>query len=178
VDLSVGFDSGIAIVAAAGNDAIGGKGPHGTHRPQARFPAAFDKVVGVGALKKDDAQAEYSNISDQPGAVGIATLGGRAEMKAIPGQRGKEVGYAVENESVLGVYIGDFPDLDPGTTIENANGWGWWAGTSFAAPIVSGAIAALVARGHSPHDAIGLVQAKTSGTTADNEPRLLVDQIA
>jgi hypothetical protein len=172
------FDSGIAIVAAAGNDAIDGKGPHGTHRPQARFPAAFDKVVGVGALKKDDMQAEYSNISDQPGAVGITTLGGRAEMRAIPSQPHKQVAYAVENESVLGVYIGDFPGLDPGTILANTNGWGWWAGTSFAAPVVSGAIAALVARGYWPHDASLLVQAKTSGTTPDSEPRLLVDQVA
>jgi hypothetical protein len=144
------------VIAAAGNDWKQGEGKK---RPDARFPAAFSSVLGVGALKKVSQTnaspqyqpSSYSNISDKPEYVGITTLGGE------PG----------EKNGILGVYIGKFPSmkfwlkrvppiLQPIFRLINAirwgsfsgpknkNDWAWWAGTSFATPIVSGVIASVL----------------------------------
>ncbi len=132
------------VVAAAGNDC--GKTytendclqEKDRKRPYARFPAAFAEVIGVAALKhgKDSVTpggdpANYSNLADRPMNVGFAALGG-------------EEG---EDKGVLGMYLGDFPlGRDPNNGAfdfeVNTNGWGWWAGTSFATPMVSGLAAA------------------------------------
>lgn len=137
----------IVLVAAAGNDAAGHDGKPGRgRRPPARYPAALESVVGVGALPKEDPPqgqrhrgASYSNLSDNPAKNGFITLGG---------EPGKQRG-------VLGVYIGDFPEYCgplPATkdrlTLDhvhyqfNESGWAWWAGTSFATPIISGMLTA------------------------------------
>lgn len=143
------------IVAAAGNDA------HDDIRPDARYPAAFDTVIGVGALPQTLNQvigqykaASYSNLSDVPVPGSYITLGGE------PGQE----------QGVLGVFIGEFPEYEAWGFLEflrrifpfvrklghlpkkvrlerikykrNLNGWAWWAGTSFATPVVSGILAA------------------------------------
>jgi hypothetical protein len=113
---------GRCVVAAAGNDA-----PSSSDRPQARFPAAFTSALGVGALPRGAEAsgfetASYSNLADRPQGTGLVTLGGE------PG----------EEQGVLGVYIGDFPDGTP----RCHPGWAWWAGTSFATPIISGLLAA------------------------------------
>jgi subtilisin family serine protease len=57
----------VIVVAAAGNDA------RPNSRPSARFPAAFEKVIGVGALPKGFPltngryqAASYSNLADDP----------------------------------------------------------------------------------------------------------------
>jgi len=108
------------IIAAAGNDA-----KNKNQRPGALYPAAFDRVLGVGALAEDDGSvvtASYSNLADKPTNVGIATFGGE------PGQK----------KGILGAYVGPFPGGK-----QNENGWAWWSGTSFATPIVSGITAAV-----------------------------------
>jgi len=143
------------VIAAAGND----WDPTDPGRPRARYPAAFPSVQGVGALKKEQPQtaivgnqdyevASYSDLSDEPGKVGVATLGGEA---------GAERG-------VLGIYLGEFPEPLPGEWSifhrivnwlaklfggrfvypKNETHWAWWAGTSFATPILSGVIAAVL----------------------------------
>jgi hypothetical protein len=136
------------VVAAAGNDRALVQPP--PEKPQARYPAAFESVVGVGALKRRphvdpvDA-AEYSDRADRPEKIGITTLGGEK----------------YEKNGVLGVYIGKFPRperkdnesdgeenesnaKDNGTAPENQCDWAWWAGTSFAAPIITGVTAAVL----------------------------------
>jgi hypothetical protein len=138
-------DLGPGVIAAAGNDYDAKR--HGIQRPQARYPAAFDSVVGVGALPKFPPKgstgittASYSNLADRPEKSGITSLGG-------------EEG---EGNGVLGIYIGDFPkqkgDLE---APPNESGWAWWCGTSFATPIISGLVAAATS------GALGI-----SGTTA------------
>ena len=70
-------------------------------KPPARYPVAFDSVLGVGALAKGIpanstdpyTTASYSDLSDQPGDVGVVTLGGESGV----------------NNGVLGLYIGEFP---------------------------------------------------------------------
>ena len=149
------------VIAAAGNDWL----PTDPGRPRARYPAAFPSVQGVGALRKEQPQtaiagsqdyeiASYSDISDEPGKVGVATLGGEAGA----------------GRGVLGIYLGEFPEPLPGEWSifhrivnwlaklfggrfvypRNETHWAWWAGTSFATPILSGMIAAVLS-GPNPH---------------------------
>lgn len=159
---------GSRVIAAAGNDWRPKESPE---RPHPRFPAGFDRVLGIGALPKDavaDASAfypvsEYSNLSDEPEPgstekeVGIVTLGGEAG----------------EGNGVVGVYIGQFPDmkyrLEPyplllrpilwviftlkwGNCIRprNDHHWAWWCGTSFATPIIAGLTAAILSTLNQP----------------------------
>lgn len=116
------------VIAAAGND---WRPERGGPRPRARYPASFDSVQGVGALPKAPRRspdgrrksASYSNLADKPTKIGVTTLGG-------------EEG---ESQGVLGLYLGEFPGGEA-----NRTRWAWWAGTSFATPIVSGVTAAML----------------------------------
>ena len=115
------------VIAAAGND----RRPGQETIPEARYPAAFDSVLGVGAISRHPASintgqfktASYSNKADIPVNIGIATIGG-------------EEG---EGEGVLGLYLGKFPGGEA-----NRTKWAWWSGTSFATPVLSGISAALL----------------------------------
>jgi hypothetical protein len=141
-------DFGRQIVAAAGNQ--GKDAGRSRHAPDARYPAAFTKVVGVGALPKNAERPDgsekydassYSNLGDIPEHHGIMALGGE------PG----------ENNGLLGIYLGEFPPetSDPVGVVHGwdktgqrcNNGWAWWAGTSFATPIITGAIASVLSGG-------------------------------
>jgi hypothetical protein len=140
---------GRQVIAAAGND-WREKSDRST-APATRFPAAFLGTVGVGALPKDAARdsttqkypaSTYSNIADVPSnATKIVTLGG-------------EEG---EGQGVLGLYLGELPGCE---SQPNCTKWAWWAGTSFATPILTGAIAAVLSKPNGPEktqDAIQLL---------------------
>jgi hypothetical protein len=133
--------SGVVVVAAAGNDA------KETH-PSARFPAAYDNVIGVGAMPNDSLDqstgkhkaASYSNLCDKPPFSQDAKVSGYV---TLGGEAGAEQG-------IRGVYIHDLPSHNGSTPpltydqiqyVHNDTGWAWWAGTSFAAPIISGLLA-------------------------------------
>lgn len=147
--------SHIPIVAAAGNDAVGG------HRPPARYPAAFDSVLGVGALEEgSDQPTNFSNLADTPVTAGIATFGGGA-MQSV----------AIPDRGILGIYIGNFPDGEP-----NDRGWAWWAGTSFATPVISGMLASLISQGATPDQALQQLRDAETATTAAGEEFVLVEQ--
>jgi len=123
------YGLGRQAIAAAGND--GRKVPAG--RVEARYPAALKRVTGVGALPKSLEKggngkylpSGFSNLADTPEKNGIVTFGG-------------EEG---EGKGVLGLYIGEFPDCSC-----NESKWAWWAGTSFATPILTGAVASVLSR--------------------------------
>jgi hypothetical protein len=125
----------ISVVAAAGNDnpsLLRG-------RPPARQPAAFESVIGIGALNPGSRPqlADYSNTADDPVIDGIFTFGG-----ATQGVRPNRVTDPAGG--ILGLYIEDFPTNPAPATLTNTNGWARWAGTSFATPVVSGALAGLL----------------------------------
>jgi hypothetical protein len=88
------------IVAAAGNDSEKKDGKRNAR--SGRYPAAFGKVIGVGALPKGatpgpDGKYEassFSNLADKPAQTGVMALGGE------PG----------EKNGVLGLYLGEFPE--------------------------------------------------------------------
>jgi subtilisin family serine protease len=120
---------GVVVVAAAGND--------GTCRPA--WPAATDGVIGVAALD-DDGPAWFTNH-------------GQWVQACAPG---------VDVLSCFFDYAGG--SADPATTRpaggpDNAvqpddSGWAKWSGTSFAAPIVAGALARRISDGASPAGAV------------------------
>jgi hypothetical protein len=162
------------VVAAAGND---NDPTSKTGTPQARYPASFDTVLGVGALQSDKlvpfAPTIYSNRSDRPERSGIATLGGVARI--TPG------GAPVSDprSGMLGIYIGPLrvstmrglnlyalsqqrlSQFDFGRYL-NDSGWARWAGTSFATPVISGVLAALLAVDHP--DPVGALRSAMAGS--------------
>lgn len=118
----------VRIVAAAGND-----GRQGEARPAARYPAAFPDVIGVSALDNRGKPAVYSNFADNPLSDGVATFGGATDEVNST--------QADEINGIAGVYLAAFPDGSP------SSGTARWAGTSFAAGVISGLLAKLVASG-------------------------------
>jgi Subtilase family len=180
-------DPNIVVVAAAGNEANYLPAPdmmsgHHKIRPPARYPAAFEKVIGVGATPKYSKPpvtitpginkhhpARYSNRCDVPQAAGVVTFGGGAD----------------KGNGVLGIYIHRFPVDDMGNQYrDNKTGWAWWAGTSFATAIISGILAKGVKAGKvtDASSAIGLllgsVLSPNDNETVDaGEKVILVTQI-
>src|SRR5262249_34421804 len=122
-----------AVVASAGNNA--------SDRPM--WPAAFQQVWGVGAVKRDETtRASFSNFGSW---VKACTVG--------VGIRSTYVRF-------------DESPTCPSRTPENFNGYAKWQGTSFAAPQLAGRVAAGVGPGHSAADvATQLVNAGTAVPT-------------
>jgi hypothetical protein len=172
------FSQGRKIIAAAGNES---KDP--AARPQARYPAAFASVLGVGAIPRQGSGqpvSSYSNLSDTPPPKGIVALGGEAGA----------------GNGVLGLYLGQEPPASPGSGMlpgqppaqvpnppdPTTTGWAWWAGTSFATPIVTGVLARKL--GKKPHgtaashavDELMKDPALAQGATPAGEDKLDLDQ--
>jgi subtilisin family serine protease len=125
----------MVIVAAAGN--------HGDVRENAKrglpegsekrpfWPAAFEDVVAVGALTPD--------------------RGGWCEADFSP--RLPWITLLAEGDEVVSAYLDGKVDV-PGRGTEPFGGWARWAGTSFAAGVVSGKLAALCGPDTSPWAAV------------------------
>ncbi len=125
------------VVAAAGNDSLGA-----ANRMPPRLPALFETVLGVSATTADAHQAApYSNVADlSERGDHVATFGGSVNRTDQP------------EDGVIGIYAGDFP-----SGAENATGWAYWSGTSFATAIVSGIAANLWAQ-RADLDAAGILR--------------------
>lgn len=149
----------VLVVAAGGNERSG----NGSNRPGARFPAAFDNVIGVAALGVDDAPASYASMADSSLAEGIATFGGDTDPGDTP---------------MLGLYLGSFPDPDdPQTRLApSSNGLGYWSGSSFATAVISGALALLRGKGHDDQRAQEILHQVSTTATAAEESKFLVHQ--
>jgi hypothetical protein len=106
-------DGGPLVVAAAGNDGI----------PAPFWPAAFDFVVGVGSLDADGRRSDFSNY----GTWVDAWAQGSKLVNAFP------TGVYKYVEKKSGKLFG---------TTQQFTGLAEWSGTSFATPVVTGAIAA------------------------------------
>lgn len=133
----------LVIVASAGNK------PPGSESHEF-YPAAVrdDRVVAVGSVNCDDSTewAAWSN-------------------------RGSWVDLAANGRNVLSTYIDRAVRTEDGSTVE-FEGWARWSGTSFAAAIVSGAIARELTRG-SGQSAIAVVQALRN----QQDPRTIPDNV-
>jgi hypothetical protein len=110
---------GLVVVASAGNDGL----------DRQTFPAAFKRVVGVGALGPDGRRACFSNFGPwvDAWAPGVEVQSTFFELDAEP--------QPVPGPHCLG---------EPAKGIQKFKGWATWSGTSFAAPRVAGAIAAAI----------------------------------
>jgi len=127
---------GVAVVAAAGNDA--------TLRPM--YPAAFTPhpgglvtkpgkdevpVVSVGSLNPDTSVALFSNSGQHV----TAWAPGAALVSTFP--------TTFDGGAAASVQLAD-PTGQPRRTIDQdryTNGFGTWSGTSFAAPVLAGRLA-------------------------------------
>ncbi len=124
----------VPIVAAAGNDRTVVQYSHGTY-PSERYPAAFDDVIGVGALDSSGNPTMYTDLAHTAKTRGIAVFGG--DVTPTSGPDALSPYTADASKGLLGLFVGTrFPDGTP-----NRGGWARWAGTSFSAPIISGCIA-------------------------------------
>lgn len=167
-------DSDVLFVAAAGNESR-----EGVRKP-ARFPAALQNVVGVGALKRGNTPdqvspppASYSNISDtftdqfeQITEQGIAIFGGEVLQDSLVANAAAGTDDSPPapitdaQNGVFGVYTSHDPippaNADtPGTSI--TSGYAYWAGTSFATGAVSGLLAQLLNHGKTPKEALAMI---------------------
>lgn len=121
------------VVAAAGNLDLTKE-----EKPRKFYPAADEGVFAVAALDADGTGlAKWSN-------------------------RGKWVNFAAPGEHVLSTYLHYAPVVEIGesqTVQREYRGWARWSGTSFAAAVVSGAIArTMTQRGMSAKDAVQYLQ--------------------
>lgn len=146
----------VVMVAAAGNDAAA------EVRPPARYPAAFKGVIGVGALPKGNPQypsgrykpASYSNFSYSRSEnkfpnEGFVVFGGELDEPIDNMRPPSKSPYA--KDGVLGRYVGNFPkrnaangNIDEVPPVNPNSEAASWAGTSFAAPVITGILAAQV----------------------------------
>lgn len=148
---------GVLVVAASGNDAEAIDA-----RPVARYPAAYKSVIGVAALSKTGVTttpALYSNRADEQQSQAFATYGG--DVKPITTANGIEM-VTDDTNALVGPYTAE---KMPDPTIPDKNNWPpntkyWvrWAGTSFAAPIISATLAVLRAYGEDPQKAVNTMR--------------------
>jgi hypothetical protein len=128
------------VIAAAGN--------YGDTRPC--WPAAFRRVVAVGAVKADLTPA--ADWSSHGVWVDCSTVGEGVVSTYLPGQ--------------------ESPFIDPSPDLFGEDSWAVWTGTSFAAPQIAGAIARLCdSDGLTPRQALAALLA--AGFTLPNFGRVV-----
>jgi hypothetical protein len=123
------LDDSVAVVAAAGND----------NSPEPFWPAAFKRVIAVGALdttKGEPARASFSNY------------GHWVDVYAP--------GVHVHSTHLYGIY------QEPDKHLAHLRGWAHWSGTSFAAPQVAAEVARLVLGGMTARQAAHQVLASAT----------------
>ena len=120
------LDDSVAVVAAAGNNAS----------PEPFWPAAFKRVVAVGAL---------DTTGDEPVRASFSNYGHWVDVYA-PGTH------------VHSMYL-DGSYLEADKHLAHLKGWAHWSGTSFATPHVAAEIARRVREGvtarHAAHQVLG-----------------------
>ena len=121
---------------ADGTVIVAAAGNDGTARPF--WPAALKHVIAVGAVEPDEAAWRRADFSNHGWWVDACTIGA----------------------DVLSSFVDITTNVLPEGGTVDFDEWAYWGGTSMAAPIVAGAIAALVARGSTPADAAAEVLAR------------------
>lgn len=141
---------GIVVVAAAGNNSAGLATPL-----TANMPADWSSVIGVAASNQEDERSCFSNQGD------IAAPGGDGRRRAIS-----------LRSCIPGNSRCDGPDCQfsvAGPTYRDENfdsDFAYWAGSSFAAPMVSGLAALILETEHdlTPADVRAIIQCGATWT--------------
>jgi len=120
------LDDSVAVVAAAGNG----------NSPEPFWPAAFNRVIGVGALDTTGPEPRRAEFSNYGHWVDIYAPGVRVHSTYLNGSY-----------------------QEPGKHLAHLEGWARWSGTSFAAPHVAALIARLVHGGLTARQAAHQVMA-------------------
>lgn len=151
----------VFLIAASGNDgdpaAETDNDPNTVAHPLPRYPAAYNAVRGVAALNADGTPAPYTDKCDDLLTDGLAVFGGNIDPNAqdVPDPQ----------HGMLGVFTSiTYPNPNG---LLNDGGWARWSGTSFAVPVLAGAIATLIgATGIStPQQAFAALQASGASPT-------------
>lgn len=138
---------GAVFVASAGNEGDRRDNPSGTV-PNSLYPAAFAEddfhaIISVGAASSAGIPTTYSCFS---GLNGIACYGGEIAKPVPSGCFTK----ATAIDALIGIYSSpSYPslsvdDCEPSYPAPNSNAWAYWAGTSFATPIISAVMARIL----------------------------------
>ena len=123
---------GAVIVAAAGNEANGAEGP-----PPAQLPAAYDFVLAAEASNEEGKRACFSNLGDVRAPGGEGGPVGGDDCASVVHECSADCSDECSN-GVISLVL--YP---PKGHAYWPTHYGYWSGTSFSAPLVSG-LAALV----------------------------------
>lgn len=116
--------AGVVVVAAAGNE----------HKGVSR-PGNCRGVVSVAALNREGFKATYSNFGPE---VTVSTVGGDPGPSWVGATDYGAWGGALSDTGILTLYNSG------ATTAAAGSDYGYYAGTSFSAPIVAGVVALML----------------------------------
>ncbi|MFN8516810.1 MAG: S8/S53 family peptidase [Thermomicrobiales bacterium] len=159
----------VLVVAAVGNDSFAL-----AQRREPRLPARYESVFSVAATDRDGNPATYSNLGDTDVLDnGIAVFGGNAALAgAVPTIAG--AGSKGRPDGLVGAFTRKRLPCSRGM---NKTGLVYWAGTSFAAPVITGIAAQLWSRAKAPTTPAGMVERVRCYATDDETATLKVKAI-
>ncbi|HKY53213.1 MAG TPA: S8/S53 family peptidase [Anaerolineales bacterium] len=126
----------VAIVAAAGNESAPEPNDASTTAQLMQFPAIYELVIGVAASTQDNGRSCFSNQGDvaAPGGNGGLFEGKPCAPRTGEWEKTCLEDFALDNAA-------ECPYGLIGASTISPSGYGFWSGTSFSTPLVTGLVA-------------------------------------